>query len=608
MIFNKAAIRIFLTVVFLPVFSLRTEAEEFTNALHTYLQHTVDTVGPNGCVVVGLVDERGSEVVSYGKLDNGTARQADGDTLFAIHSATSSFTRLLLLDMVHRGEMKLDDPVAEYLPESVKIPTFEGKQITLRDLDRQSCGLPDFMDQLDPKRADDAMADFTVEKMDAFVSGCRLTTAPGTRYFHGGVDYGLLAQAMALKAGMDYESLEADRVFRPLKMNSTRFSLTPEIQSRVASRHDSSGFGYATPEYNRGALAALAGLYSTANDLLKCVSADLGLMPSSLTPLMENAVDVVYFPQPHAPGVLHSGGGGVGGHAVISFDKARRRGAVVLNTSYFNGQDLLAFLLQCEWQSDHRPMATNIDSRVYDSYVGQYRQESSSASHGFKPWPFSNREVDTNSHSGVAIRREGDRIFAQATGSVPLDDLLLWPPEAVELLPETETQFFERLSARTVTFNRDHRSRVIGLTLSYQGKSFSYQKISDLPPKVPELPKTPVVIALDSRLLDACVGLYEFPPGAVIPAGMKMTIRRDGNKLVGQGSVWDGHLWKSDFDIYPESETEFFDRYMYSQYTFVKNSKGEVDAVIRHHPGDPDCVGKKLRDPSIQPVTNSTGR
>src|SRR5690348_14460970 len=62
-------------------------------------------------IVVGLVDEHGSTVVSYGKLGNGTDQNVDADTLFEIGSITKTFTVLLLQDMVARGQMKLDDPV-----------------------------------------------------------------------------------------------------------------------------------------------------------------------------------------------------------------------------------------------------------------------------------------------------------------------------------------------------------------------------------------------------------------------------------------------------------------------------------------------------------------
>jgi hypothetical protein len=49
------------------------------------------------------------------------------------------------------------------------------------------------------------------------------------------------------------------------------------------------------------------------------------------------------------------------------------------------------------------------------------------------------------------------------------------------------------------------------------------------------------------------------------------------------------------FDIYPESETFFFDKLLCAQYIFVKNDKGEVTAVIHHLAGFPDSEGKKLK-------------
>jgi CubicO group peptidase (beta-lactamase class C family) len=592
----NTTIRVICFTLLFSVFSFCAAAEDFTNAIHAYLEHTVHTAGPNGCIVVGLVDEHGSRVVSYGKLDNGTDQEANGDTLFAIHSATGTFTRLLLCDMVARGDMQFDDPAAEYLPKSVGLPTSNGREITLRDLAMETSGLPGLLDQHNSRHADDALDDFTVEEMDDFVSGCQLAAVPGTRHVHGGVDMGLLGQAMALKAGMDYESLAAERIFQPLKMDSSRFTLTPELKSRLASEHDDCGFGYAIPPYNWGALKPLAGMYSTANDLLKCVVASLGLTSSSMTPLLKNgAVDFAYVPQPQAPGILHTGGGGLAGGAYAGFDRTHRRGVVILNTSCAVRRDLGYFLLQSEWQSDRRPTVTNLNRSEHGSYVGQYRLRAEAASRRFKLWPFSRRAAVTNSPSGIDIHREGDQLFAQATGSIaaPPDELL--PPVAGELLPESETRFFERLSGRPITFICDHRGKVTGLTLSYQGKSFSYEKISDQPLKAPALPKTPIVIKLDAKLLDACVGQYEFAPNASVPAGMKLTIRRDGNKLVGQGFLAEGKVLKGDFDIYPGSATDFFDRLMYAQYTFVKGRDGQVTALVWHHVGQPDCQGKKIK-------------
>ena len=71
--------------------------------------------------------------------------------------------------------------------------------------------------------------------MDAFVSGHQLTCDPGTKHFHGGVDKGLLGQAMALKAGTDFESLMVDRILRPLKMDSTQ--VHADARTEIPARH-----------------------------------------------------------------------------------------------------------------------------------------------------------------------------------------------------------------------------------------------------------------------------------------------------------------------------------------------------------------------------------
>ncbi len=99
-------------------------AEDFTNAIAAYVQRYAHAQMPNGCMVIGLVDEHGSSVISWGDLDNGTGRQADGNTLFNLQSATYLSFCLQLQDMVELGEMQPDDPVAKHLPASVQMPTY----------------------------------------------------------------------------------------------------------------------------------------------------------------------------------------------------------------------------------------------------------------------------------------------------------------------------------------------------------------------------------------------------------------------------------------------------------------------------------------------------
>ncbi|HVM61874.1 MAG TPA: serine hydrolase [Verrucomicrobiae bacterium] len=649
---------------------VRASAEDFTNAVAAYLQHYVHAQLPHGCIVIGLVDERGSRVVGCGDLGNGTDRQADGDTLFNLQSATYAFSCLLLQDMVDRGEMQPDDPAAKYLPASVNLPTWHGQQITLRHLAKELSGLrPSILAAVDPKRADFPLAGFTAEKLYALVSNYRLTSPPGTTHLHPSVDHPLLDQIMALKTGMDIEPLLTARIFGPLHMNDTRLTLTREMESRLAPEHDQ--LGYAMPRWHGEDFPPMGALYSDANDLLKFLSA-CGITSSALRSLWDNTAANFAFAPPRA-GMLHTGGGWFCNGCFIAFDKARRRGVVVLANSYQPRRDLGILLLDSEWQSDRRPSPADIGSRSYASYTGQYQRSADVALGLFvirhylldapkistllpavvcvmvlavllwragSPrkrrrilgWTIlgcavlapllplaSSRILCALLRPGIGIHCEGARLFAQPTGSDlctiedwpgarawqrnvhPID--ILFPPVPVELLPESEPRFFERLSGVPMTFSRDARGNVTSLALHYRSKVFRYDRISDVPPGVPEPVKPPVIVQLDTNRLDACVGRYEVAPGAVFPKGMNLTVWGEGGQLVARARGAGEHFLPGAFDLFPESETNFFDKFTGGQYGFIKNDQGQVAAVTYHIPVAgilwfPDWEATKLKSGS----------
>jgi len=88
------AVRVVCFTILLFAFPFCAEAEDFTDAIHAYLQQYVEAHKANVGIVVGIVDENGSSVVSYGKMDNGTDQDVNGDTLFDIASVTKTFTGL----------------------------------------------------------------------------------------------------------------------------------------------------------------------------------------------------------------------------------------------------------------------------------------------------------------------------------------------------------------------------------------------------------------------------------------------------------------------------------------------------------------------------------
>ena len=98
-------------------------------------------------------------------------------------------------------------------------------------------------------------------------------------------------------------------------------------------------------------------------------------------------------------------------------------------------------------------------------------------------------------------------------------------------------------------------------------------------------------IKLQTELYDACLGKYDFAPDNVFPSGLKLTIRREGERLIGRAVG--RHVYAGEFDIYPESDINFF-LTNGVQLIFIKNAKGEVTGVIsRMGETMPDSEGKK---------------
>jgi hypothetical protein len=85
----------------LPVQAQTTFTDAEIDEISTLVHHHFDN--QSAAMVVGLVDEQRTRIITADKLDNGTDAAPDGDTLFVIGSCTKTFTVLLLADMAERG-------------------------------------------------------------------------------------------------------------------------------------------------------------------------------------------------------------------------------------------------------------------------------------------------------------------------------------------------------------------------------------------------------------------------------------------------------------------------------------------------------------------------
>jgi hypothetical protein len=131
-----------------------------------------------------------------------------------------------------------------------------------------------------------------------------------------------------------------------------------------------------------------------------------------------------------------------------------------------------------------------------------------------------------------------------------------------------------------------------------RSEGFPQVIISKQWPGGPESLPSRAAIKLDTKLLDVCVGQYEFAPGAVFPSGAKLAIWREGEQLLAQPRS--GSETPGAFEIYPSSQTNFFFKLDRSQLTFIKNDQGKVTALIHRSSkaGIPDQLATKVTGPA----------
>src|SRR6516162_159897 len=362
-------------------------------------------------IVVGVVDHTGRRVIGYGALDKGDTRPLNGDTIFEIGSVTKVFTSLLMVDMAARNEVALSDPVAKYLPPDVKAPERNGQAITLKDLAMHTSGLPRLPANFTPKDPTNPYADFSVAQLYQFLSTYTLTREIGSQYEYSNLGGGLLGHLLARRAGQSYEALVRERITGPLGMPNTSIALTSDQRARLAVGHDAQL--KPVPNWDLPTLAGAGALRSCADDMMTFVEAAMGAKPTPLAsafqtmlatrrptgnPNMEVALAWHIFSRNGREIVWHNGGTG-GYRSFIGYDKAAGVGVVVLsNTSTATGVDDIGLHVLDARNPLLPPAAKHTEvtanPKLFDSYIGTYQLAPNFA---------------------IAITREGDRLFLQAT-------------------------------------------------------------------------------------------------------------------------------------------------------------------------------------------------
>ena len=404
------------------------------SAIRALIRARVDSGVARG-MVVGVLQDGRRRFVAYGSAGPGRA-PIDEHTIFEIGSISKTFSGVLLADAVVRGEARIDEPVAALLPAGTIVPSRDGRQITLEDLATHRSGLPRLPDNLTPASPQDPYADYDARRLYAFLAVYKLPRAPGQSVEYSNLGGGLLGHALTLRAkAPDWGALVAQRVTGPLSMRETYVGVPPDARSRLSVGHDAALDS--VPAWNFDVLAGAGALRSSATDMLTWLEAQLDTVNGPLA----HAVAMARTPRTPGNGTSrialgwivggsathpiwwHNGGTG-GFRSFAAFDPARRAAVVVLSNSSQTVDDVGAHLfnpaLPVVMPARPPRNTVTLSSAALDRVVGAY--------------PLTPAFV-------LAITREGDSLYVQATGQPKLRLVALADNHFIALSANAELVF-----------------------------------------------------------------------------------------------------------------------------------------------------------------------
>jgi D-alanyl-D-alanine carboxypeptidase len=157
---------------------------------------------------------------------------------YRVGSITKTFVATIVLQLVGEGRLRLDGPVATWLPGLIS----GGSQITVRQLLNHTSGLPDYVE--DPELFAGIVKNrvWKPRELVAMADKNRPLFAPGTAWKYSNTNYivaGLLIKAVT---GHSVAGELKRRIFSPLSLHHTSFPVTT---SRVSGYH---AHGYISTE------------------------------------------------------------------------------------------------------------------------------------------------------------------------------------------------------------------------------------------------------------------------------------------------------------------------------------------------------------------------
>ncbi len=235
---------------------------DFTARAGLFLDSISKTQSFSGAI---LVAHRGQVLIKrgYGFANAEWSVPNTPQTKFEIGSLTKQFTATAILQLVEAGKLRLDSPVAAYIPDLPQT----WSRITIHQLLTHTSGIPNTAKLSDYTQG--LHHHYTPQELIGLVRDRPLDYEPGAKWKYSNTDYYLLGYLIERVSAEPYATYLQHRLFGSLAMMDTGYnSYTAILPRRATGYADENGQRQNAERPDSSIPFSAGAVYSTVEDLL----------------------------------------------------------------------------------------------------------------------------------------------------------------------------------------------------------------------------------------------------------------------------------------------------------------------------------------------------
>jgi len=277
----------------------RKDYAEVVRTLQAFIQREMEEKELPGLSIAIVDDQQIVWAQGFGMADAKNHVPATAETVYRIGSVSKLFTDIGIMQLVERGELTLDAPVTEYLPDFRPGNSF-GTPITLRQLMSHRSGLlreppvGNYFETSEPSLA------ATVRSLN----DTELVFAPNTHTKYSNAAIAVVGDVLETRSHQPFAKYLKATVLVPMGLQHSSFEPEPSIVRNLAKAEmwTYDGTKFEAPTFQLG-MAPAGSMYSTVHDLGHFVSVLLAQGKTSDGAILKPAtLEQMWSPQFPNPG------------------------------------------------------------------------------------------------------------------------------------------------------------------------------------------------------------------------------------------------------------------------------------------------------------------